>query len=182
MTNQPGENPVTFIVSRIVRAGREEAYEEWVRGICAAVQSFEGYLGATVIRPGDHAAPEYVIIFRFEHYAHLAEWEKSPVRRMWLNEVDALTEGPTKVQVITGLEYWFNAPDSTPMPSRHKQAFVSWLAIFPLSTLATLLLSPVVMPLLVRTMLVSGIVILLMSYVVMPRLTRLLAGWIFPPS
>jgi uncharacterized protein len=95
--------------------------------------------------------------------------------------VSAFTEGETEYQVISGWEYWFTPDDVPGMPPRYKQALLSWLAIFPSSALLSHVLGPWLEPVpsLVRTMLITGLIILLMTYVVMPRLTRWLRGWLY---
>jgi antibiotic biosynthesis monooxygenase (ABM) superfamily enzyme len=181
MAQQP-DSLVTFVVTRMVKHGREAEYEAWIRGICMAVLPFAGFLGADVIRSGEQNHRTYEVIFRFDTHAHLMDWEDSDVRQEWLKQLSPLTEGETKVQRLTGLEYWFVTPDATgKMPSRHRQAFLSWLVIFPLQAAIFTLLAPLVnpLPVLMRTMIVSGIVIPLMTYLVMPRLTKWLARWLF---
>jgi uncharacterized protein len=175
------QEPVTYCVTRMVKPGKEAEYEGWVRGINAEAQRFPGHLGASVIRPSDPTHNEYTIIFRFDSYAHLRDWEQSAVRQRWLREVSAFTEGETEYQVISGWEYWFTPEDVPGMPPRYKQALLSWLAIFPSSALLSHVLGPWLEPVppLVRTMLITGLIILLMTYVVMPRLTRWLRGWLY---
>lgn len=177
-------DPVTFIVSRSIRPGQEDAYQRWVKDVSAELLHFEGSIGLDIHTPASGNPHEYCLIYRFDTYEHLNHWMESAERRAWLAKLDGLIEGDTRVEVVTGLEYWFQRAGITParMPSRHKQALVSWLAIFPLTTLVATLLMPVIdpLPLLLRNMLVSGLVILLMTYLVMPRLTRLLAVWLYP--
>ncbi len=173
--------PVTFIVSRAVKPGREAEYEAWVKGISAAALRFEGHLGVNVIRPGDQAHHEYVTIFRFDTYEHMRVWEASTVRQEWLASVEPLVAGAAKVEVMTGLEYWFSTPDAPAPPARHRQALLTLLAIYPLSTGLSLLLQPALspLPLLLRNFIISALLVMLMTYVVMPRLTRLFARWLF---
>ena len=62
------EEPVTTIISRKVKAGREAEYERWMAGICAAAPASPGYLGSEVIKPSSKSKPEYIIIFRFDSF------------------------------------------------------------------------------------------------------------------
>tara|TARA_R110002094_G_scaffold191559_3_gene165922 strand:+ start:3204 stop:3413 length:210 start_codon:yes stop_codon:yes gene_type:complete len=59
---------------------------------------------------------------------------------------------------------------------------VSWLALYPAVTLVFVLFGDLLaqIPLLLRTMAVTIVVMLLMSYVLMPRMTRWFAFWLFP--
>jgi uncharacterized protein len=176
-THNP-DDPVTIIVSRLVKRGFEAQFEEWAKGVTHDALAFPGHLGANIIRPADHSHPEYVIIFRFDSYTHLKAWEESDLRRTWLEKSQPLIVGEPKIARETGLEYWFDVPMSM-MPPRYKQAMISWLAIFPLSYLASILLNLVIMPPLVRIMIQAAIVIALMTYIVMPRMTKIFAFWLF---
>ena len=49
-----GSDSVTVVVTRQVKAGREAAYEAWLRRLIADAGSMPGFLGATEII--DHAA------------------------------------------------------------------------------------------------------------------------------
>ena len=175
--------PVTGVASRRVEPGREEEFEEWVSGILAAVKEFPGYLGSDVLRPGDHEDDEYRMIYRFDHASNLKRWEESEERRRWLRKAKPLVR-EENVQVLTGLETWFTLPSKpgeTP-PPRYKMAVVTWLAVFPTITAIFLLLSPILtaLPLLLRTLLLTLIMVSLMTYVVMPRMTRLFSFWLYP--
>ena len=59
---------------------------------------------------------------------------------------------------------------------------VTWLAVFPLITAILLLFGPLLglLPMLVRTLVLSGVMVTLMTYVIMPRITRLFSFWLYP--
>ena len=175
--------PVTGVASRRVEPGREEEFEEWVSGILAAVKEFPGYLGSDVFRPADHEDDEYRMIYRFDHASNLKRWEESEERRRWLRKAKPLVR-EENVQVLTGLETWFTLPSKpgeTP-PPRYKMAVVTWLAVFPTITAIFLLFGAVfnALPFLLRTLLLTLIMVSLMTYVVMPRMTRLFSPWLYP--
>jgi antibiotic biosynthesis monooxygenase (ABM) superfamily enzyme len=178
------EGPVTIVVSRRIKPNREADYEAWAAGVCAVATQFAGHQGVTILRPSGRARPEYVLIFRFDTYAHLKAWEDSTVRAEWLERVADMTVDQPSVRKLTGLEYWFTLPDQpgVPPPPRHKMAMVTLLAVFPLSTAITLALREWLEGLhfLLRGLTMSVLLVLLMTYLVMPFLTRLLARWLFP--
>jgi len=60
--------------------------------------------------------------------------------------------------------------------------FVSWLALYPAVTLMFVLFGDLLarVPLLLRTMIVTIVVMLLMTYILMPRMTRWFSFWLFP--
>ena len=79
------------------------------------IERVEAGIGAAdaerkIIRPRDHAHPEYVIIFKFDGYTHLKAWTTSPVRKAWLKKISKVAVDPFKEQVLTGLETWFTSP------------------------------------------------------------------------
>jgi hypothetical protein len=181
----PGDDPpVTAVASRRVKEGREEEFEEWVSGLLAAANEFPGYLGSEVLRPAEPDDDEYRIVFRFDHASNLERWESSQERRRLLGEVRPLLHEDEKVQVLTGLETWFtlSSKPGEPAPPRYKMAVVTWLAVFPLITAIFVVFRPVLsqLPFLLRTLVLTLVMVTLMTYVVMPRMTRLFSFWLYP--
>lgn len=182
--NPQGEDPpVTAVASRRVLPGREEEYERWVSGILEAAHAFPGYLGSEVMRPSGPEDDEYRIIFRFDHASNLRRWEDSEERRRHLREVRPLIRHE-EVRTLTGLETWFTLPSKPgePAPPRYKMAVVTWLAVFPLITVIFVAFEPLLnrLPMLLRTLVLTLVMVALMTYVVMPRMTRLFAFWLYP--
>jgi hypothetical protein len=176
------EGPVTVIVNRRVKPGTEARFEEWLHGVIAEAMRFPGHLGVNVIRPSSAATGDYVLIFRFDTYEHLQAWEESPIRAEWVKRAEEFTVGAARIQRVTGLEFWFNAPGQGGPPPRHKMALVTVLGIYPLlivvvPTLRSLLQG---LPEPVAALLSAIIMVSLMTYAVMPVLTRLLRPWLFP--
>jgi len=172
--------PVTVVVSRTVKPGLEARYEAWLSRAIAAARSFEGHLGADVLRAGGR---RYVLLFRFASIEQLAAWESSSVRRDLVAEAAPLTD-EAEVARATGLEAWFTLPGEktiTP-PPRWKMAFVSWLVAFPLIQVlqATLGLWLAPLPALLRGALVGAAMIVTMTYAAMPFATRALARFLRP--
>ncbi|MGC2856261.1 antibiotic biosynthesis monooxygenase [Novispirillum sp. DQ9] len=180
---RPGdEGPVTVSLARRPRPGREADYEAWISGVIAAASPFPGHQGASVLRP---RAPggEYVIIYRFDTYAHCRAWEESAQRAEWLAKLDDMVEGDAAVKRVTGLETWFDLPEvpAAAKPAPHKMALVLIVVVFVIVLLLNLALVPFIAgwPLPLRILTVAVIQVLLMTYVVMPQVTRLLKGWLF---
>jgi uncharacterized protein len=176
--------PVTAVASRRVKRGREREFEEWTSGILAAANEFPGYLGSEVLRPGDAPGDdEYRIVFRFDQESNLRAWEESEERHSWLREAEPLIH-EEKVHVLTGLETWFTLPwkAGEPSPPRYKMALVTWIAVFPLITAIFALFGPLLsqLPTLLRTLILTAVMVSLMTYVIMPRLTRLFSFWLYP--
>lgn len=176
-------DPVTIIISRVVKPGCQEVFEVSLKGISEEVKKFAGYMGGNLIRPADGSKLEYVNIFRFDSYENMHAWEISEVRKKWLMKLDALVERESKPQVITGLEYWFTLPEK-PLekpPPRHKMAVLIWLAVFPI----LLVLPPAIRNLLhgfpdiLVIAAISCAMVAIMTFIIMPLLTRCFARWLF---
>jgi antibiotic biosynthesis monooxygenase (ABM) superfamily enzyme len=181
----PGDDPhATAVVSRRVKPGREQKFEEWVSGILAAVNKFPGYLGAEVLRPSDPDENEYMIIVQFDHASNLHAWETSEERQGWLRKSRPLLQEEERFNVLTGLETWFTLPSrpgQPPLP-RYKMAIVTWLGVFPIIAVLYSLFGHwmFLLPPLVRALVFSAVMITLMTYVIMPRMTRLFSFWLYP--
>ncbi len=183
------EGPVTFIVTRKAKAGKTEEFERWLDGFIHEAMKFKGHMGVNIIRPPNMSNLEYVIILRFDNFENLAKWEKSEIRKKWIEKGKDLVEGKAKVEKQTGLEFWFtpvidNAStvieEHKQQPPRYKMAIVVTGVIF---ILASVLIpqverATVGLPVLLSTFVGVAIMVLLMTYVIMPSVTRLLRPWL----
>ncbi|MFI0898601.1 hypothetical protein [Streptomyces sp. NPDC020983] len=61
-----------------------------------------------------------------------------------------------------------------PAPSVHRRALITWCAVYPVITLVLGLLGPRIasLPLLLRTLILTGIVVPVAAYVLVPALTK----------
>ncbi len=177
---------VTAVISHRVKPGREKGYEEWLKGIAAAAREFEGHLGVSILRPQDGRNPNYVSILKFDHVDHLQGWLKSEIRHEWIERAQPLIREPEDVQILTGLEAWFQLPQQpvhTP-PKRYKVTLVTWLGVYALSLIVGHFIAPLIapLPLLVRQAISTGLIVLSLAYAIMPQLTRLFYKWLYPTS
>jgi uncharacterized protein len=183
------EGPITLVITRRAKPGKIGEFESWLDGIIHEAMKFEGHMGMNIIRPQDMSNPEYVIILRFDNFENLAKWEKSEIRKKWIENGKHLIEGKAKVEKQTGLEFWFTPSsfrasttvvEPLPPPPRYKMAIVVIGIIFVLvSTLLPQVQQATVgLPVLLSTLLGVAIMVLLMTYVIMPSVTRLLRPWL----
>lgn len=175
------EKTVYRVVRRRAKPGCEKAYEDLLRGMLDESSHFHGYLSATIIPP-DSPQGEYQIIQRFSTQKDLDHWDASEERAIWHERLHSLAESDPDYRLLTGLEVWFSpklVPSSSP-PPRWRMTVVSWLGIFPVVTFCLWFISPLLagLPFLVRTAIITVIVVALMSYVVMPRLSRWMGWWL----
>jgi hypothetical protein len=185
-TDAAGE-PVTVVVTRRVRSGREAEYEDWLKRLLAEAESLKGYLGATVQRPAaDAKVREFTSVFRFDSVESLKAFEGSELRRRYLAEVVDYVEADATWQRLTGLEFWFTPPKGTmvPQPSRWRMAVVMIAVVYGLVVSIGQLVALVMgqAPQSLRLLVTISIEVFLMTYVLMPRLTRWLARWIYPTA
>ena len=179
------DQPVTAVISQVVKPGREQGYEDWLKGIAAAAKLFEGHYGVTILRPKRERS-EYVIVLRFDRYANLKKWMKSDIRREWIERSEPLVQKPQDVQILTGLESWVSLPGQLQKfpPPRYKTALVTWLGVYSLAVTLRYLLSPLLALLhpMLGQAITTGLIVILLAYFVMPQLTRLFYQWLYPNS
>ena len=172
----------TAIISHLVRLGREQDYEKWVRGINTVAQQFPGYGGLNILRTSDHVYPEYVLVLRFNCSANLKDWLESETRREWIERLQPLISKSEDIQAMTGLETWFMLPEKPHKspPPRYKMVLVTWLGVFIVLAILTRILAPFLstLPLLFNQLVTTGLVALLLTYVVMPQLMKLFRRWL----
>jgi hypothetical protein len=179
-------DPVTILVRRRVKPGREADYEAWLTRLTAgAAREFPGYLGSEFHRPSG-AGGEYRSIFRFQDLAALERFELSGFRARMLEEGAPLFAADAAWERLTGLEFWFDPPPGTrvPQPSPHRMALVLVAVVFLLVLALNLVLGPLMAgwPLALRVLVTVAIQVGLMTYVIMPRLTPRIARFIYPKS
>lgn len=185
-TTREATQPVTVVVTRRVKPGREPAYEAWLERLIREASVLPGYLGTNVQRPAATGPREYTSVFRFDSVEHLRAFEDSDLRRRALAQVIDFVEADAVWNKLTGLELWFTAPAGTvmPQPIRFRMALVMIVVVYGLvlsiGTVVALVLNAVPMPL--RLLVTITIEVFFMTYVLMPRLTRWLARWIYPSS
>ncbi len=183
-SEQSSLDPLTVVVSRRVKKGNQEAFEALSSKMTERASRFPGYLGTAMFRPASADDPEYRIVFKFRDRETLTAWETSQERAELLEQIESLLVQPSEREVTSGIVTWFTLPGQNPVkpPPKWKMTIVSWLALYPAVTLVFILFGDWLaqIPLLIRTLMVTVVVMVLMSYVLMPRMTRWFAFWLFP--
>ena len=179
--------PVTVAVTWRARAGLERDLDAAVAGIIDAAKGFPGHLGVDIYRLQDAAPPELRIVFRFDRRSNLRRWEHSQARADAYAQASYVADGPIAVQRLTGLEAWFDLPTGQKSgPPRWKMFLLTWAAAFPIAALIYLLLGTQLnkLPLPLRALCVTGLLVTTLTYAAMPLLTRLAQRWLTrpPPS
>lgn len=174
--------PVTIAVSRHVIPGREADFAEWAKAISADAARFPGHLGAGHIRPA-RADDEHTIVYRFDTREHFNAWQNSPERQRWVDASRDLIVGEPRVQMATGLEYWFADPSCAGEPPKvWKQALLVWLGLYPTVLVVGYTVGVLIAgwPLPARSVVTTAISVILMTWVVMPFVTRAFRRFLHP--
>jgi uncharacterized protein len=180
--------PVTVVVTRRVKPGREQDYEAWLQRLQVEARALPGYLGVTTQRPAAGGPREYVSAIRFATLADLRAFEGSELRARALDAAVEFVEADAVWERMTGLEFWFTPPPGTVVaqPSLPRMAVVMIVVVFGLvlsigalvNAAAAMLPMPVPYP--IRLLFTITLEVLLMTYWLMPQITRRLARWIYP--
>ena len=190
MTQDAQHMPVTVVVSRRPKPGREADLVAWAEGISDAATVFPGHLGRTIYPPAAPDRQDLVMVFSFDTAEHLTEWEASDVRRDWLAKGDAIAEGQQHFHGLTGFESIFSPTVGVTKspPPKWKTGAVIAIALFPLSLVLNWFVMPY-LPLvgdnfyvnaLERVTVSVAIIVPYMVYFAMPRLTKALRKWLHP--
>jgi len=176
---------VTRIARRRALRGHEREYEARLREMLAQMRAFPGFLGGDIIPP-EVPDGDYQIVTRFASEADLDRWDRSLARARCLQRLREVAEGEPEFRKLSGLEVWFE-PAVVPAsmhPPRVRMALVTWLGIFPTVSFVLWFVAPRLqgLPFLLRTALLTALVVVTMTWGVMPWLTRLLRDWLNPAS
>ena len=186
MTTQTtsGNGPVTVLITRRVRPGRERAFEDVAASLIEAAARFPGHLGGYVLRPEGEGSALYQTLFAFDDQSHLDAWTASAERRALVDKLAQVSEGEGAVHSLSGLEGWFALPEAPTRkpPPRPKMALVTWMGIFPLVYVLSKTVTPLLsgFPPVVGILAVTFLVTVAMTWVVMPFLVRMMAKWLYP--
>lgn len=175
---------VSFIIQHNVKPEHHENYEVWLKKTILEAAKYPGHMGTQVARPapGHH---NYEIAVRFATRADADRWIESETRKALIKEVEPHIAEPEKLQVSSGIDYWFTSvTEGNKPPKRWKQWLTSVSVIWPLTVLIPMILSPLfeAVPVLgawgVRQLLTAMCVVAMVVYVVMPPYTRAIAKWL----
>jgi antibiotic biosynthesis monooxygenase (ABM) superfamily enzyme len=178
-----GHEPITVVVHRRVRAGRQTEYEDAMRRFVQFALSSPGFRGLSVLRP-PAGGRDYTVVDRFADAAARREFRASPLYGEWMQRLAELTEGDPLIEELSGLEGWFAgaAPAALRAPPKARLAVATFCGVFPTVTTLNLLLGPTLKqwPFLLASAAFNACVVVALTWLVMPLVTRLLRRWLFP--
>ncbi|MFD0899657.1 antibiotic biosynthesis monooxygenase [Actinomadura sediminis] len=177
---QRGREPVTVVFTWDVRPGRERDFERWTESLHEAASRYPGHEDAMWLR-AEGGRHRYYTLVRFDDRESLDTWLESPERRDVIGRLGGIAVEHR--HHTTGLETWFSLPgESVPAPSKAKMIVVTFCAVYPLSLLLQMFVTPLARdwPLPLRAVLFPAIIVPLLTLLVMPTLSRLLRRWLYP--
>ncbi|MHC1788691.1 antibiotic biosynthesis monooxygenase [Solidesulfovibrio sp.] len=173
----------TAVVVQRVPAAGVAWFMEWQQGVTEAAQTFRGHRGTDVYPPAGGQGGDWVAVVNFEDEAALKDWLDSPVRRAWVEKLQARI-GTFDLKVVPGgFGPWFagclHGRDAAPPPG-WKMVLVVLLGLYPTVMLLTLFPGPYTQPLgLAVAMLIgNALSVCALQWGVMPLVTRLAAPWL----
>lgn len=179
---------ITTIVRDYVKSTSKNDYLEWMTHVNEELATYRGFLGLEVVPPKEVEKSqilEYHIIFRFNTFEDLKNWQQSDFLNKRLKEVSQYLHSTADIQHIDGMELWYDMSDqktSNQKPLYWKQVIVTVFTVYPLILLADLLLN-LFFPMrslkpeiaIFFTVVVVGSS---MVYPVMPFITKLVGQWL----
>jgi antibiotic biosynthesis monooxygenase (ABM) superfamily enzyme len=177
------EQPITVVVRRRVKPGREAEFEAAMREFIGFALASPGHLDIHVLRPAGTGLADYTVVDKFATPEARRAFKESLAYQEWMQRLKALTEGDPQIEEMGGLAGWFTLPErpNAKPPTKYKMAFVTFLGVYPLATVLPPFfggLLPGWHPLLLNVV-VNSAVVGLLTWIVMPLLTRLFARWLF---
>jgi uncharacterized protein len=170
--------PIHIAITRPVRPGCEDEFQQELREFLQASFAHGGVLGASLLTPPDSSSREFGILRTFADEKERDAFYESPMFKAWDERAKALTEGPPKYRELHGLEAWFRSPHVP--PPRWKMAIVTFAGVYAVTTPLGLVVGPVLdsWPLPLRNAVFNVIVVVCLTWLVMPLLTRVLRNWL----
>ncbi len=94
------QEPVTVVVSRRVKKGKEAEFETISSKMTEVASGYEGHLGAVMFKPANPDDPEYRVIFKFDTPDNYQNWETSEQRARFLESMEPLLEEPPATEIM----------------------------------------------------------------------------------
>lgn len=179
------KDPVTIVITRSVRPGYEQAFEQAVTNWMPKSLAYPGHLGVHMIRPLP-GGRDYGAVLKFCTLENWHHFRDSHDYQNFLGSIRPLLEAEPQVQATTGLEGWFTplGEHLVRVPPRWKMALVTWIGVCMTVYLVSTILSPVTIqwPWFLGFITMNACVVASLTWLVMPLLSRLLRPWLHPRS
>jgi antibiotic biosynthesis monooxygenase (ABM) superfamily enzyme len=175
--------PITVIVTRLVRVGSESAFEDAVKAFIPKALAFPGHLGVHMLRPAP-GEREYGAVLKFRSRQDWDAFRKSMEYLAFLAQIAPFLEGPQQEDTLCGLESWFTPVGQrvTRVPPRWKMALITWIGVCFVVFVVNVGLSWWTLDWLgwLRFLVANALVVVALTWAVMPMLNRLFGKWLHP--
>jgi antibiotic biosynthesis monooxygenase (ABM) superfamily enzyme len=173
--------PVHVAITRKVKPGSEEAFEEAIRSFFADSLRNPATLGSLLLRPLPGSdSRTYGILRSFANENERDAFYRSESFLRWDEAVKPFVEGEYSRRSLHGLEAFFRNPSIIDNPPRWKMAILTWLGVWPTVLVVTYLISNQLTdwPFWLNNGFSSVFVVAALTWMVMPVLTRLARPWL----
>ena len=173
------KNPVHVAITRIVRPGCAEAFEQAVKAFFADTMHESASLGAQLLRPLPGSdSRSYGILRSFASTEERDAFYNSQTFRKWEATVAPLVEGNYSRRNLHGLEAFFRSAST--VPPAWKMAILTWLGVCPTVQVVSALVpsSMAAWPFWLFNAIVNIFVVAALVWFVMPLLTRFARPWL----
>lgn len=171
-------DPAMLVLSRVMRPGRDDAYDAWVERVAAAALG-EGRALSTARL--DQAGGIHHLLLHFETEAAMRDWRQGATFAALVAEGEAFSVG--LAQAGRGTAPRFDLP-SEAAAKKWKTALVTWLGVVPalllFSTLVRWLLPAA--PRLVQQVLSSILLTVALTWFILPRVRGWSRFWMLQAS
>ena len=175
------DTDIHVAITRTVKPGCEEAFEDAIRGFFADSLKSTSTLGAQLLRPlPGSQSRTYGILRSFASEQDRDAFYQSDSFIQWQETVKPLVEGDYSRRDLHGLEAFFADPDLMRLPPRWKMALLTWLSVWAAVYVVSNLVSPLLLgwPTWLAVGVNTFIVVLVLTWGVMPALTRVMRPWL----
>ncbi len=177
----PAAQPIHVAITRRVRVGREQEFEQALREFFLESFHRTGVQGAILLSPlPGTGGRDYGILRSFANETERDAFYASPAFAAWAERARDITEGEPEHRAVHGLEAWFRG--SALPPPRWKMAVLTFLGVYATTLTLTLLVGPHLRgwPLPLSNAAFNLMVVPLLTWAVMPAITRIFARWLHP--
>jgi len=179
----PDERPVTVIITRMVRPGREDGFESSLRAFIPKSLTYPGHLGVHMLRPAP-GGKEFGAVLTFRSQKTWESFQQWPEYHRFLAEIVPFLESPPRVQTLCGLESWFTPLGAVVLrtPPRWKMAAVTWIGVcitvYAVNSLFSLVAAD--WPMFAKLLVANAVIVAILTWLMMPALTWLFQKWLSP--
>lgn len=172
--SDPDPMPGTVISSRAIRAGAEDAFEQWADRLQHAAHGAPGYRGAIQLRQTKGLQH---LIFRFDTEGEAEAWRNGEAFRLLSRQADVVSVG--RDQMCAGDTARFEIPSDNAAVG-WKRFITTWIAVFPvlfaISSVMRWLLGdwPPALQLIPSSLILTAT----LQWIILPRLQRWSRFWL----